>query len=121
MGRKIVVDTSGCKGCEGASMIMQVWGADDALTVHDCTTQPLTISSAGLNQFERELGGYAKTQGCYQAPLDARVSDGKISWDSRVKWRGGTICFEWLDEKKFPLDCKVYETPLLVVRPIRST
>jgi len=105
--RRIVVDTSSCKGCDGGSMTVQVWGADDARTVHNCTTPPLRVTGKDKHAFEKKLGDFTRTRGCHKAPLDASVSDGKITWDRRVKWRSGSICFEWLDDHKFPLDCKV--------------
>jgi len=85
-----------------------VWGADDAVVVHNCTTEPLSITGVGKQGFERELGEYTETHGCRQAPLDARVSEGKIVWEGKGRWKAKNICFEWLDEKKFPLDCKIY-------------
>jgi len=105
--RRIVVDTSSCKGCEGGSMTVQVWGADDARTVHNCTTPPLRVTGKDMQAFEKKLGDFTRTRGCHKAPLDASVSEGRVTWDRRVKWRSGSICFEWLDDHKFPLDCKV--------------
>ena len=36
------------------------------------------------------------------------MSDGTITWVGEGLWKADDICFEWLDEKKFPLDCKIY-------------
>jgi len=105
--RRIVLNTTSCKGCERGRLTLQVWGADDARTVHNCTTLPLQVAT-GLQAFEKELGVYIKNNGCHQAPLDAKVSDGIVSWDQRVKWKSNSICFEWMDDHKYPLDCKVH-------------
>ena len=64
--RRIVVDTSSCKGCEGASMTVQVWGADDARTVHNCTTPPLHVTGKDKQSFEKKLGDFTRTRGCHK-------------------------------------------------------
>jgi len=87
---------------------MEVWGADDALEVHKCRTEPLQVTGVGKDEFEEELGEYTESFGCHEAPLDARVSDGTIKWTGRGKWKANNVCFEWLDDVKFPLDCQIH-------------
>jgi len=102
--RKIVVD---CYDCSEGYFSVSLWGADDAIDIHNCSSTSLKISSIGKSSYQEELGEYTVAYGCYQAPLDAAVSQGTIQWHGKGTWKVRNLCFEWKDNMKFPLDCEV--------------
>jgi len=118
--RKVVVDTATCKKCSDGALVMQLWGADDALDVYNCTSRHLKFRGVGKTSFERELGEYTLNGGCHQAPLDARVSDGNVRWVGHGRWKAVHVCFEWLDWVKFPMDCSIHNNKIGNCKPNRS-
>jgi len=111
--RKIVLNTTVCTECWTGSLVMRVWGADDAVEVFSCVTDPLTVRTVGKSEHENDLGLYTQTRGCHWAPLDAKVSRGFLTWTGEGDLQADQICFEWLDSEKFPLECKVFENTII--------
>ena len=127
--RKIVLNTTVCTECWTGSLVMRVWGADDAVEVFSCVTDPLNVRSVGKSEHENDLGLYTQTRGCHwvgcflfipnirflflKAPLDAKVSRGFLTWTGEGDFQADQICFEWLDSEKFPLECTVFENTII--------
>jgi len=111
--RKIVLNTTICTECSRGSLVMSVWGADDAVEVFSCVTDPLTVTTVGKSEHENDLGLYTRTRGCHWAPLDAKVSRGFLTWKGEGDFQADQICFEWLDSEKFPLECLVFQNTII--------
>ena len=43
-----------------------------------------------------------------------------VIWEGKGKWEAKNICFEWFDEKQFPLDCKIYDNVIVSFKPNRD-
>jgi len=116
----IKVYTSDCTGCTTEGVVVRLLGERnfDYMSGTPCTTNILDLpgsqeyGSSTSSEFEDrdQLGA------CYQAALNARLTDGgTLTWSGSGDWTPGSIspshdpmiCVDWMDPSAFSWTCKL--------------